>query len=160
KFPEEGSNTQLSHLWVKKPGEPNEQTYAIVERSDEFSGQNVIKHKKNTNDEEFPLIGKSPIPPGGMEEFYKYIRKNLKYPEEAKAQKLEGKVYVSFTVEKDGAITEVFTKERIGGGFDEEAVRVVQNAPKWTPGKQGGQNAMSKITMPIEFRLDEPAKTD
>ncbi|MCU0439057.1 MAG: energy transducer TonB [Raineya sp.] len=94
-----------------------------------------------------------PEPVGGLKPFYDYISANLKYPEEAKAKKIEGRVHVTFIVETDGSITNVKVSKGLGGGCDEEAIRLIKNAPKWNPGKQGGSPVRVEVTRPITFKL-------
>jgi TonB family protein len=95
-----------------------------------------------------------PMPEGGMKVFYDYVQKELKYPEQAKNQGIQGRVYVQFVVDKDGSITDVKTIRGIGGGCDEEAVRLITNSPKWVPGKQQGETIEVTMTLPVTFRLD------
>jgi len=91
--------------------------------------------------------------PGGMEAFYKYLAENIKYPEQAKKDKIQGKVYISFVVEKDGSISDAKVLRGIGGGCDEEALRVVNAMPKWTPGKMRGEVVRVNYNLPITFKL-------
>jgi protein TonB len=85
---------------------------------------------------------------------YEYLSQNIKYPEEAKELGIQGKVFVTFVVEKDGSITNVKVLRGIGGGCDEEAIRVVQNMPKWSPGKQRGQAVRVQFNLPVKFTLN------
>ncbi|MBO7540440.1 MAG: energy transducer TonB, partial [Bacteroidales bacterium] len=78
---------------------------------------------------------------------------NLNYPEKAKAEKITGKVYVSFVVEKDGSISNVKVLRDIGYGCGEEAVRVVKAMPRWKPGMQRGKNVRVQYTLPLNFQL-------
>ena len=91
--------------------------------------------------------------PGGEEAFYKYLAENIKYPEQAKKEKIQGKVYISFVIEKDGSIADAKVARGIGGGCDEEALRVVNAMPKWTPGKVRGENVRVSYNLPILFKL-------
>jgi len=84
--------------------------------------------------------------PGGMGEFYKYFAKNYRTPN---VKKLNGKVYVSFVVEKDGSIDEVKVLRDIGYGTGEEAIRVLNNSPKWLPGEQDGRKVRCFFSLPI-----------
>lgn len=101
----------------------------------------------------FDVVESQPAPVGGYEAFYKYIGKNIKYPEQARRMGIEGKVFVQFVIDKDGSITDVQVLKGIGSGCNEEAVRVIQNAPKWTPGKQRGRPVRVRMSVPITFRL-------
>jgi protein TonB len=84
--------------------------------------------------------------PGGVTEFYRYIANNYKLP---KVKKLVGKVYVSYVVEKDGSIDEVKVLKDIGYGTGEEAIRVLNNSPKWIPAEQNGEKVRCSYTLPI-----------
>ena len=82
-----------------------------------------------------------------------YVSKNVVYPEEAINKGIAGRVFVSFIVEKDGSVNEVEVMRGIGGGCDEEAVRVVKSMPKWKPGKMKGKPVRVSYMMPIIFKL-------
>lgn len=104
-------------------------------------------------EEIFTIVEDQPAPKGGMPAFYEYVKKELKYPAQARRMGIEGKVYVQFVVDKDGSITEVTAIKGIGAGCDEEAVRVLQGAPKWAPGKQRGRAVKVRMILPITFKL-------
>ncbi|EKB49612.1 energy transducer TonB [Cecembia lonarensis] len=104
-------------------------------------------------DEIFDVVENAPEFPGGMEAWNEYLRKNLKYPTQARRMGIEGTVYVVFVVNTDGSIQDVEILRGIGGGCDEEALRVVSNAPKWTPGKQRGRPVRVRMRLPIRFKL-------
>jgi protein TonB len=108
---------------------------------------------KEEVDEIFEIVEEGAEPIGGYEAFYKYVKKNIKYPNQAKRMGVEGKVYVQFVVDKDGSITEVKAIRGIGAGCDEEAVRILAEAPKWKPGKQRGRPVKQRIVLPINFKL-------
>jgi protein TonB len=103
--------------------------------------------------EPLTMVEEMPQFPGGAEALYPYIGKNLKYPEQAVEEGIEGIVYLSFVVETDGKITGVTVLRGIGGGCNEEALRVVRSMPNWTPGKQGGKPVRVKYNLPIRFKL-------
>ena len=90
---------------------------------------------------------------GGETAMMEFVAKNIVYPEEARDKEISGRVFVKFVVEKDGSISEVKVAQGIGGGCDEEAVRVVKAMPKWKPGKQDGQPVRVSFTMPFTFKL-------
>ncbi|MCK5701162.1 MAG: energy transducer TonB, partial [Cyclobacteriaceae bacterium] len=77
----------------------------------------------------------------------------LKYPAQARRMGIEGKVFVQFVVDKDGTLTEVTAVKGIGAGCDQEAVRVIEGAPKWKPGKQRGRSVKVRMILPITFKL-------
>ncbi|MEN8225218.1 MAG: energy transducer TonB, partial [Bacteroidota bacterium] len=84
---------------------------------------------------------------------YAYLGNNIKYPVMAKESGIQGKVYVTFVVETDGSITDVKVLRGIGGGCDEEAIRVVSTMPKWKPGKQRGKPVRVQYNLPVRFTL-------
>ena len=84
-----------------------------------------------------------------------YIFQNIRYPEAARDKGIEGTVYVTFIVEKDGSITKVEIRSDIGSGCGQETARIVRAMPKWAPGKQGGRYVRVQMTLPIEFKLIE-----
>ena len=104
-------------------------------------------------EEIFTIVEEPAAPVGGMEAFYKFVRKNLKYPSQARRMGIEGKVYVQFVVDKDGTITDVKAVKGIGAGCDEEAVRVINKSPRWNPPKQRGKPVKQRIILPITFQL-------
>ncbi|MFA8300253.1 MAG: energy transducer TonB [Hyphomicrobiales bacterium] len=115
----------------------------------------VIQNDDIEVEAEEPLIFVEIMPEfkGGMEGLKKYLQRNLRYPRIAKETNITGKVYLSYVVEKDGSITDIQILRGIGGGCDEEAKRVVQNMPKWNPGRQNGRYVRVKYTLPISFIL-------
>ena|SRR5690554_816350 len=105
-------------------------------------------------DEIFDVVETMPTPVGGMEAWNKYLSNNLKYPTQARRMGIEGTVYVVFVVNTDGSIQDVDILRGIGGGCDEEAMRVVAAAPNWEPGKQRGKPVRVKMRLPIRFKLN------
>ena len=90
---------------------------------------------------------------GGMEALLEYMQNNVKYPEKAKQQKIEGRVIVSFIVEKDGSISEVHSLKAVHPLLEQEAIRVVNNMPKWIPGKVKGKPVRVSFALPVIFKL-------
>ena len=90
---------------------------------------------------------------GGMDAFYKYLTDNLRYPEQAKADNIQGRVLIRFVVMNDGSIVNVEVARGIGGGCDEEAVRVVKAMPKWKPAVSDGNAVNVQYALPITFKL-------
>ncbi len=101
----------------------------------------------------FTIVEESATPKGGMSAFYKYLNDKIKYPPQARRMGIEGKVFVEFVIAKDGTLTEVKVIKGIGAGCDEEAIRIVQAAPPWNPGKQRGKPVRQRYTLPIFFKL-------
>lgn len=91
--------------------------------------------------------------PGGMEAWSKFIQRNLRYPSAAQESEVQGKVYLSFVVEKDGSITDVQVTKGIGYGCDDEAMRVIKKSPRWKPGSQNNKFVRVRYRMPINYVL-------
>ena len=108
-------------------------------------------------DEIFMVVEQNAEPVGGIGAFYTYVASQLQdnYPLTALRMNIEGVVYVQFVIEKDGSITQVEAIKGIGGGCDELAVEVLENSPKWNPGKQRGRAVRSRRVIPIRFILKE-----
>ena len=83
----------------------------------------------------------------------KFLKKNLRYPDQAIDAEKSGRVLISFVVEKDGTLTDIKILRGPGYGMDEEALRVVKKAPAWTPGIQRGKPVRVAFTLPINFSL-------
>lgn len=114
----------------------------------------VMESEENIAEEEiFTVVESMPEYPGGEAAMRAFLGKNLKYPELANQAGISGKVYVSFVVEKDGSITDVKVLRGIGGGCDEEALRVVSMMPKWKPGLQRTLAVRVHFVLDIKFTL-------
>lgn len=101
----------------------------------------------------FMVVESMPEYPGGEAALYKFLAENIKYPQMAKESGIQGRVFVTFVVERNGAVTDVRILRGIGGGCDEEAIRVVTNMPQWTPGKQRGKSVRVQYNLPVKFTL-------
>jgi protein TonB len=102
---------------------------------------------------DFVSIETQPGFPGGMKKFYEFLQKTMKYPPMAQENNIQGKVHLSFVVEKNGALTDIKVERKLGGGTDEEAIRVLKASPRWTPGIQNGKPVRVKYNIPISFTL-------
>lgn len=105
------------------------------------------------DEEVFQVVEQNPEFRDGMEGLYQYLATNITYPAEAKAKKIEGKVFVSFVIEKDGTVSNVRTIKSPDPLLTAEAERVVKAMPKWKPGKQNGKKVRVQYTLPITFKL-------
>ena len=101
----------------------------------------------------FGVVEQMPVFQGGYQKLLEYLLENIQYPEECKASDIEGRVIVTFVVEKDGSISDAKVVKSVNPLLDEEAVRVVSAMPKWLPGKQMGVAVRVKYTLPVTFRL-------
>ncbi len=90
---------------------------------------------------------------GGIQGLIEYLSKSLKYPDEAMKNKVQGRVILSFIVQKDGRVSDIKVLRGLGSGTDEEAVRVLANSPKWKPATINGEKVNIQYTLPIQFKL-------
>jgi len=148
--------SQLSELSIvgykPKTTNKNETLNEVVISSDEGNtnaqGEKVF---------DFVSLEQQPSFPGGMQQFYEYLKTSVKYPKEAFENKIEGKVFLSFVVETDGSLTDIMVERKLGSGTDEEAVRVLKESPRWIPGVQDGKKVRVKYNIPISFSLNKTA---
>lgn len=101
----------------------------------------------------FDVVEVMPQFPGGQIAMLQYMMKNIKYPKQAMKEGIQGRVTVSFIVEKDGRVTNVRLLRSVQSALDKEAIRVVKSMPKWTPGKQNGKPVRVRFNLPIMFKL-------
>lgn len=138
-----------------------------VSTSDSYSDLNNIvitgflPKKEEVSDQtvyNFVSMSTPPNYPGGMYKFYEYLGKNIKYPIMAADNEVEGNVFVSFVVEKDGSLTDIKVDRKLGYGTDEEALRVLKLSKRWNPGMQNGRPVRVKYNIPIKFSLNAERK--
>jgi protein TonB len=132
-----------------------------VKGNDEAAGEvlkakEVIAQPEPPKEEEtkvFDVVEQMPSFPGGPSALFEYLSKNIKYPVVAEENGVQGRVIVTFVVEKDGSITDVRVVKSVDPSLDKEAQRVVKSMPRWIPGKQNGSAVRVKYTVPVTFRL-------
>ena len=119
----------------------------------------TVKHQKELYNEQisqpdvFDKVDEAPQFPGGMAGMMQYLSSNIRYPEDAREAGTQGRVIVSFVVEKDGSISNAKVAKPTYSSLDEEALRVISAMPKWMPGKQNGEAVRVKYSVPVSFRL-------
>ena len=131
-----------------------------VKGNDEAAGE-VLKAKEVIADEKpkeeetkvFDVVEQMPQFPGGNAALFEYLSKHIKYPVIAEENGIQGRVIVTFVVERDGSITDVKVVKSVDPSLDKEAQRVVKSMPRWIPGKQNGSAVRVKYTVPVTFRL-------
>lgn len=101
----------------------------------------------------YDIVDVMPQFPGGQGELMKFLRNNVKYPAEAQKKKIEGRVIVTFVVNKKGRIIDPTVERSVHPLLDAEALRVVKRMPKWTPGRMNGESVNVKFRLPITFKL-------
>ena len=143
-------NTQCDNT---KPNEEKQQP-AVTETETILEQPVYDKEALNLQDSIYRVAEVMPQYPGGPNEIMRYIQENIKYPQSAKANKIEGRVYVTFVVEKDGSITNAAVLRGIDKECDAEALRVVSSMPKWTPGQQKGEVVRTQFTIPIYYKFN------
>lgn len=102
----------------------------------------------------YDVVEQMPSFPGGISGLRTYLNQNIRYPAEAQENCVQGHVVVSFVVGKDGHISDVTVLRSVDPSLDKEAVRVIRNMPRWTPGKQGGEPVKVRYNVPVSFRLN------
>lgn len=130
-------------------GDPN----ADIKIDEPVGNSDVKQVTEEDPNKIFAAVEKEPAFPGGIDKFYAYLQKNVKYPAVAKENNVQGKVFVTFVVEKDGSLTDLKIARGIGSGCDEEAIRVLKASPHWTPGIQNGTKVRVQYTISVNFTL-------
>lgn len=151
--------------------EKNKEDFDIAESSSKSLDQNTVAltnpNLSNVDDNfapknedlddnkvyDFVSTDKQPEFPGGIKQFYEYLSKSIKYPKMAQENNIQGKVFLSFIVEKNGFLTDVKITRGLGSGCDEEALRVIGESPSWNPGLQNGNPIRVKYNINVNFNL-------
>ncbi len=121
-----------------------------------ISQRDIVQVKEEEVVEEpeiFLVVEEQPEFPGGMTKLMEYLRNNIKYPQIAKENGIQGKVFVSFVVDPNGKVTRIKVVRGVDPALDAEAIRVVENMPPWKPGKQRGKPVYVQYNLPINFQL-------
>ena len=119
---------------------------------EEYVAPEVVEEEV-VEQEIFQIVEEMPSYPGGEKALLEYVAKNIKYPQIARETGIQGRVFVGFVVEPDGSVSNVKILRGIGGGCDEEAMRVIKSLPKWKPGKQRGRAVRVSYQIPVVFKL-------
>jgi len=150
----------LAVLFIFTAGGMNYVTAQETQQKPAPVEKQVIVTQTATQDEPvFTVVKDMPEFPGGMDGLTNYLVTNIKYPEEARKSGITGRVFITYVVEKDGTVSNVKVLRGIGGGCDEEALRVVKAMPKWSPGKnEQGETVRFQYNLPIMFSLNDKDK--
>ncbi|WP_026952380.1 M56 family metallopeptidase [Algoriphagus mannitolivorans] len=124
-----------------------------LEKTQSLGLSNLSARISEEADEVFDITEVQPEPPGGLSGWNSYLAKNLQYPRQARDLGIEGTVIVVFVINNDGSIRDAEILRGIGGGADEEAIRVVMNSPNWKPAYQRGKAVSSRMRLPIRFKM-------
>ena len=112
-----------------------------------------MKVKLNDRNDVFTAVEQEPEFPGGTQALVEFIRTNLRYPEPCVKDSSEGRVTLSFVIERDGSVTEISKLRSPNEDLTKEAIRVVSAMPNWIPGKQRGEAVRVRYVLPVTFRL-------
>ncbi len=129
----------------------NQKKNIVVIGDDTLNTSGVGNTLSGTGSDIYVVVDEKPMYPGGDEARFKFLQNNIKYPKVATYNGIKGVVYITFIVEKDGSLSNIKILQGIGGGCDEEALRVARLMPKWIPGKRKGQPVRVYVNMPIRF---------
>lgn len=141
---------------IEEPQSQDVTKVSIVDASGNMASGEVVWDvvKPQTDEEVFMVVEDMPEYPGGTEALLEYLRTNISYPESCKESGIQGRVLVTFVVEKNGSISSAEIVKGVTEELDAEALRVIYAMPAWKPGKQKGKEVRVKYTVPISFRLD------
>jgi protein TonB len=151
------SNADIIEI-VENDSEEPEDVMASVEDNVEWHDMDEVEvfeiEPEPEVEEIFMVVEDAPEFPGGTEALLKYLREHIKYPPICRENNIQGRVLVSFVVNKDGSIVEPEIVKGVNPSLDKEALRVIAGMPKWKPGKQRGKEVRVKFTVPVNFRLN------
>ena len=127
----------------------------LQQESPQFRQQNPPPPNRHSSDNSkvYDVVEEMPQYPGGPSALFEYLSQNIKYPSVAEENGVQGRVLVTFVVERDGTITDVRVVKSVDPSLDKEAQRVVNSMPRWIPGKQNGSPVRVKYTVPVTFKL-------
>ena len=123
---------------------------AVVADAPEIEKVNSVQQD---DDPIFTEVDEMPKFPNGDDALIRFLTENLKYPQDARDERIEGTVFVTFVVEKDGSVTDVRILRSVVSSLDEESIRVVKAMPKWKPGVIKGEPVRAQFTLPLRFVL-------
>lgn len=118
-----------------------------------LKAKEVIAQEAEEAEKVFDVVEQMPSFPGGQGALFEFLSKNIRYPAVAEENGVQGRVIVTFVVERDGSITDVKVVKSVDPSLDKEATRLVKSMPNWIPGKQNGSAVRVKFTLPVTFQL-------
>lgn len=133
--------------------DPVQEQEQEAEQDEEQEAEQQPINLNGDDEEKLRIVEQLPEYPGGMVEFMKWLTATLKYPDSALKNRQQGKVMISFIVEKDGTITGLKVIKSAGKLFDDEALRVAGMMPQWKPGMEDGKPCRSMVAIPIVFEI-------
>ncbi|MDO5571899.1 MAG: TonB family protein [Bacteroidales bacterium] len=153
-------NTKTLDVKLSKEAVVKDEVVAVAySPKNQQTKKETKKDKKSNDDDVFTVVEQIPEFVGGTGKLLEYMNNNVKYPELALKNGIQGRVMVSFVVNKDGSISDVEVVRGVDPLLDEAAVKAIQGMPKWIPGKQKGQTVRVKYTVPVNFGLQKQSNT-
>lgn len=125
-----------------------------------WAQKTVVSNEEGPKEEAFDVVEHMPEFPGGMNALFQFMGENMKYPEDAKKLNKQGRVLVTFVIDKDGSVVDAVVVKSVWPSLDAEALRVVRAMPKWTPGRQNGKVVRVKFTLPFNFAFTDEKKEE
>lgn len=152
--PTNGNNNDGHSSPSQASSRPNKTTQNGQNKPEPVRSEPLYKPQPVNRNSVYDVVEQMPSFPGGISGLRTYLNQNIRYPAEAQENCVQGRVVVSFVVEKDGHISDVTVLRSVDPSLDKEAIRVVRNMPRWTPGKQGGEPVRVRYNVPVSFRLN------
>lgn len=152
--PTNGNNNDGHTSPSQASSRPNKTTQNGQNAPEPVRSEPLYKPQPVNRNEVYDVVEQMPSFPGGISGLRTYLNQNIRYPAEAQENCVQGRVVVSFVVGKDGHISDVTVLRSVDPSLDKEAIRVVRNMPRWTPGKQGGEPVKVRYNVPVSFRLN------
>lgn len=152
--PTNGNNNDGHTSPSQASSRPNKTTQNGQNAPEPVRSKPLYKPQPVNKNSVYDVVEQMPSFPGGISGLRTYLNQNIRYPAEAQENCVQGRVVVSFVVGKDGHISDVTVLRSVDPSLDKEAVRVIRNMPRWTPGKQGGEPVRVRYNVPVSFRLN------
>lgn len=152
--PTNGNNNDGHSSPSQASSRPNKTTQNGQNAPEPVRSEPLNKPQPVNSNRVYDVVEQMPSFPGGISGLRTYLNQNIRYPAEAQENCVQGRVVVSFVVGKDGHISDVTVLRSVDPSLDKEAVRVIRNMPRWTPGKQGGEPVKVRYNVPVSFRLN------
>lgn len=152
--PTNGNNNDGHSSPSQASSRPNKTTQNGQNKPEPVRSKPLYKPQPVNRNSVYDVVEQMPSFPGGISGLRTYLNQNIRYPAEAQETCAQGRVVVSFVVGKDGHISDVTVLRSVDPSLDKEAVRVIRNMPRWTPGKQGGEPVRVRYNVPVSFRLN------
>lgn len=152
--PTNGNNNDRQLSPSQASSRPNKTTQNGQNKPEPVKSEPLYKPQPVNSNSVYDVVEQMPSFPGGISGLMTYLNQNTRYPAVAQENCVQGRVVVSFVVGKDGHISDVTVLRSVDPSLDKEAVRVIRNMPRWTPGKQGGEPVKVRYNVPVSFRLN------